>query len=667
MLTVYEAGFFTASQELSLKDAAKFLVADRPQRLTQNIRRAEVDAEAEKLKVKLPVALFAGTFNRNPNGPARIADFKQPSGYMVLDWDHVDNPEALKAEVAKFPSSALTFISPSGTGVKCVVRVCPGLAGNRSAHAAFKVLAELYPGPLDERNKNLNRACFLGWDPDYVLNLNAVPVMVGRHAKALNSIDPDDGYDVWLDVLMALHSEDAESNRELAHAWSMRSVDYDGAELDSKWDGFRPDGGITIKRLYELAGLESEVSGVITMDEAGLAKAIDMLGWPLYFNSRTQRVTLNDNTLAFEAQDAELCKQLAERFQVQTGGDLRPARISKIGLYDMLPASIPHRDPFTEYLEALPELQPEQRGILERVLPEVLGSAGSPIEAEVFKKWMVGLVSRQYGSLAPLDFVPILIGEQDDGKTRFVKFLLPPSLSVYYVDVNLSTTSDTVRLLEKVIGCVIVEFSEMQEGAKLGIGALRSLLSATSIKARLAYRHDAVDYPVTWGIIGTANPGAGVIPEAAEGRRWYAIPVNIKSKGGSNAMHAWLDENRDTLWAEAYTLYKEGYSFQLSDEAKAGRAAINQRWEQHALRVARSFIVKGEAFDVRDLREAADYGRRMPKALSQMFYRADWFSKTARVGATTTTVYFPPGFDMTKEKEILKGLEEQRYASIGEV
>ena len=664
MITVYESGFFSPSKGLSLAETAGLLTSDKVQRLTKNIRLADTHAEQNRLKAKLPVAFFAGTFKRNAAGPPRLSDLTEASGYMVLDWDNVEDTAALKKAVSRIPSTVLAFISPSGNGVKAVVNLCPAPGGPQAMREAFELVTAVYPEGIDVSGKNLNRACFLGWDNDYNLNLEPVPLIVGRHHRALNAINPDDGYDTWLNVLMALHSEDPVGNLSIAKAWSQKSVAYNEDEIDQKWRDFRPDGGITVRKMYELAGLEEELGSVITMDEAGLSKAIQVLGWPVYFNQRTQRLTIDDNSLAFNARDAELCRILAEKFQVQRGKEYGPARITKLNLYDMLPASVPHHDPFLDYLSGLAPFEGDS--ILRQVPATVLGCQGSFAEQEVFQKWMVGIISLQFNSLAPLDFVPILIGPQGDGKTRFASNLLPPALHTYYVDISLTATSDMARLLEKVIGCVIVEFSELQEGARISVGALRSLLSSTNLKARLAYRHDAANYPVTWGIIGTANPGSGVLPESAEGRRWYALPTNIASTGGPDKLHQWLEANRDAMWSEAYTLYQQGFKFQLSPEAQAARPLMNRKWERETLKVTREFLAEGKPFDVRDLKDAADYGRRMPKEIRAVIYQQGWNTRTCKIGAMTTTVYFPPDFDMATLKESLKEIEATRYVRLGD-
>ena len=663
MFTVYDQGFFSSSKVMELNDVVDILRSSRTQNMVTTIRSLPPQDRA-RLKSKLPVAMFSGTFTRNPNGSARISDFLHPSGFMVLDYDHIADLAALRDFLVSHPATALVFTSPGGEGIKAVVAVCPGPVDTSTSHSVFEAVKESYTTPAgepDESGKNLNRPCFLGYDDDLYFNPSPVPVLCGRHSRALSQLDPDESYEQWLKVLMALHSEAPEQNLELAHAWSKRGAKYDFDALESRWNSFTPEGGITIRELYELAGMPEVASALISIDEEGLELAIQLLQWDIYWNVRTQRLTYMDNALSFNAQDSVLVKAIAQRCSTLVGRSERPARFNRNQIYDWLPSVVPHRDLFLQYLESLPEWDLDQPSVLMSVATEILGIKQYQDEvSELFMKWMLGIVTLQYDNRAPLDFAPILVGRQGSGKTRFVKELLPLELRPYYVDISLTETHDTVKLLEKVIGCVIVEFSELQEGSKIGIGSLRSLLSSTSMKARLAYRHDAADYPVTWGIMGTANPGTGVLPESAEGRRWYALEVGLDSHQAS----AWLTENRDKLWAEALARYRGGQDFHLSPEVVRVQTRLNEGQEKPEYKATREFIAANAPFDVKDLKEAAGVGQRLPRFMQAALSQAGWRTKVVKIMGRSTTAYFPPDFNMDDWKEGILMIEQSAGASL---
>jgi len=71
---------------------------------------------------------------------------------------------------------------------------------------------------------------------------------------ALAYLSPDCGYDEWLRVGMALHSELGDGGLGVWDMWSARSQKYPGnREVASHWRSFRPGGGITIATLYGMA------------------------------------------------------------------------------------------------------------------------------------------------------------------------------------------------------------------------------------------------------------------------------------------------------------------------------------------------------------------------------------------------------------------------------
>ena len=74
---------------------------------------------------------------------------------------------------------------------------------------------------------------------------------------------------------------------------------------------------------------------------------------------------------------------------------------------------------------------------------------------------MLGVVRRTYEPGSVHDWMPVLVGEQGLGKSRFLRSLLPPSmeLSVYAEDLDLSQAPQ--QIAEAIGGAAIAEFSEM--------------------------------------------------------------------------------------------------------------------------------------------------------------------------------------------------------------
>lgn len=77
--------------------------------------------------------------------------------------------------------------------------------------------------------------------------------------EALEYLSPDDGYDRWREVGMALHHQygGSEEGLELWDAWSQASTAYDRNEIEEKWPSFSetPDGRspVTVATLFKYA------------------------------------------------------------------------------------------------------------------------------------------------------------------------------------------------------------------------------------------------------------------------------------------------------------------------------------------------------------------------------------------------------------------------------
>jgi len=134
--------------------------------LTDEIRKGK-----KELKLKLPSIVFAGEFlERNSNG------LKKHSGLMVVDFDKYPDIKTMKSHLKKLkknPHFISLFISPSGNGIKGVVRVPEDL--NKETHPKyFKAFQKKFEFEyFDMANSNVDRVCFESYDPKIFINYEA--------------------------------------------------------------------------------------------------------------------------------------------------------------------------------------------------------------------------------------------------------------------------------------------------------------------------------------------------------------------------------------------------------------------------------------------------------------------------------------------------------------
>lgn len=128
--------------------------------------------EADKLKKQLPGFTPSGTF-KNGRKAERLTMY---SGNVILDLDKL-SPKQLedaREAVTLKPFTFAAFISPSGNGLKIIVRVTSSAEHHKTA---FQQVANYYEQALqlvvDPSGKDVSRLCFMSYDPDCFLRLNA--------------------------------------------------------------------------------------------------------------------------------------------------------------------------------------------------------------------------------------------------------------------------------------------------------------------------------------------------------------------------------------------------------------------------------------------------------------------------------------------------------------
>lgn len=128
--------------------------------------RNETDEAVRRDKKKmLPSIIFAGRFTERKDSA-----IEAHSGLCVLDFDHIANLPEKKAEIASNEFVYSVFVSPSGDGLKVLVKIPPSIDNHRKH---YKALLKRFP-ELDATSINISRVCFESYDPDIYINKNAV-------------------------------------------------------------------------------------------------------------------------------------------------------------------------------------------------------------------------------------------------------------------------------------------------------------------------------------------------------------------------------------------------------------------------------------------------------------------------------------------------------------
>ena len=129
----------------------------------EHIRALPTKAERDLVKKQLPAAIFAGRCGQRAD-----ESMQDWSGLVVLDFDHVA-PD-FRTELQDNPFTYACWLSPSGTGLKALVRITDG---SRLRGHFRHIEKYLWPGKVDASGKNPSRLCFESYDPDLYINADA--------------------------------------------------------------------------------------------------------------------------------------------------------------------------------------------------------------------------------------------------------------------------------------------------------------------------------------------------------------------------------------------------------------------------------------------------------------------------------------------------------------
>ena len=132
-----------------------------------------------KAKGKLPALTYMGVFDKtkwppsNPpkGGGTRKAEFMRPTGLLMMDFDHHSNPRAIydallsylsSAEIAPTSVLALAHITPSGDGLRLVLKREKGKSIAQEQYEWFKRIKKHHEGDLtfDDVCKDISRLSF---------------------------------------------------------------------------------------------------------------------------------------------------------------------------------------------------------------------------------------------------------------------------------------------------------------------------------------------------------------------------------------------------------------------------------------------------------------------------------------------------------------------------
>lgn len=134
--------------------------------MVKKVRSAVDKSDRNVFKKQLPAICFSGKFAKRDS-----SSILEHSGYICIDFDSFQDEWAMidyRHFLCNDPYSYAVFISPSGDGLKVIVKI-PKEIGNHKNY--FLSLERYYNVPeFDKSCKDISRVCYESYDPEIYIN-----------------------------------------------------------------------------------------------------------------------------------------------------------------------------------------------------------------------------------------------------------------------------------------------------------------------------------------------------------------------------------------------------------------------------------------------------------------------------------------------------------------
>jgi len=256
------------------------------------------------------------------------------------------------------------------------------------------------------------------------------------------------------------------------------------------------------------------------------------------------------------------------------------------------------RNPVTEWLDSLTWDGEHRMG---QLVIDTLGAEDNAYNREVERIFMLGAVTRAYEPGSKFDYMPVLVGPQGIGKSRYVALLA--HVPAWYND-NFNTI-DGDAAVEKLRGLWIAEMAELLATKKAReIEAIKAFITSTKDVIRPKYARETVQRLRVCVFIGTTN-NHDFLTDATGNRRFLPVECNAEACNGW-MFTADAESHVEQMWAEAVHVYKTEHptlvlSAELQDEARRLQEAHT---EEHPVVTIAAKVISDKLYEKR----AASYG-----------------------------------------------------------
>ena len=212
-----------------------------------------------------------------------------------------------------------------------------------------------------------------------------------------------------------------------------------------------------------------------------------------------------------------------------------------------------------------------------------LGAEATPYHDAVSRCTFIAAVARVMQPGCKADYVPILEGAQDKGKSTAIESLFAPWFSDDLAELG---TKDAAMQVRIAWGIEIAELASMTRGE---IERVKAFITRKVDRFRPSYGRRVIEVPRQSVFVGSTNADAYLKDETGNRRFWPIRCGTIDLKA--------IERDRDQLWAEAVAQFKAGHPwwFTKAEEILQAREQQADRYQDDPWQEAVTSYAEGRS------------------------------------------------------------------------
>ena len=571
---------------------------------------AENKTEAyNKAKKSLPAFTPSGKFV----GGRKLEFLADYSSYIILDIDKLSAADLQNAKHLANQSefTYASFISPSGNGLKILVKINSDKANHKEAfllvQAHYESILKL---EIDKSGKDVTRLCFYSWDENLYLNENA-SVFASEAKEAIIAKDvkqslPDNQQPTTnnIDAIynhcvnftekkvqfvngsrnVFVHQLACNLNRkgvalQEALGYILTDFGYDEKEVtqavNSAYGNLHEFGTNETFNKPKKPSTNNKQPSTNSEDEDDEDKPrptqIDRL--EMFLSTRyVFRHNMVSGKLEFQYFGKKKWNVMNDFIENSMLRECLKGRIKTnlSSLRNLLYSDFCELfNPFEDYFFNLPSYDENTDYITE--LANTITTTKQDLWQQCFKKWLVAMVGCVLDEKVINHTVIVFSGKQGLGKTTWVEKLVPKPLKEYLFSgtINPNNKDTLVQLAE----CMLINLDELENLNRSEIGSLKEIITKTQIRMRKAYGHNNETMPRRASFAGSVNT-AQFLNDSTGSRRFLCFELE-----GIKYQH---DVDINMAFSQALFLFKSGFRFWFDQEEIKSITENNEQYQLHS-------------------------------------------------------------------------------------